>query len=1266
MIIIKLNTERIIFANEEITLIEIKDSDEIKNESFLQIDPWVFIGYGEIWSLSIYLISFLNELLFSNGTLEHSQENRFFHTCYSLPDSLGGPLINQSNKKVIGIHGGTINSYLKSKKLKRGIVIFLKEPIEEFKKLVYCKRKKSKNKDIPKRINSLKELRNKYEIKEKLLTNEFYTIYLGYNIDNGKKVILKEYDVLSNEKLFDYIKEELSALCKIQNKFIIKLRDYYLSTDKAIFVFDYFQFILKSIKNKFSFIEIQKFLIQINEALQELSKNKINDIVLTPENICLDNNNFKLINLFPFYRVLKEAKIKLDLNTEKYINIKLFDYEKRILWNIGTLIYELHFLELPKENISIEKRRTKSKDFDNLIENLLQINKNEFTFYDYINSDFLKYIDSKKKFMFLYGINIDNLTTGLNLQFNDISEQNLLLLSKIKLNNLYWLNLSENNVDNIEFIDKSLMNLKILILENNNIKGLDFTEKQSYLKNLENLYIGSNFIKNINFFTGINLMSLTCLSLCNNYISDISSLDNCSFPNLETLNLSFNQIVNISPICKNRFKNLTNLYLNNNNIRNIDYLEKSFPILEILNMENNSIIDINVFNKVLFINNIKELYLNDNPITEYEKLNLCYFPSIKKIYLYKNTKKNENLMLLSIKLKLFGHKLNDEEIITKEKNEINKIIDISNNKISILFIPDYYSYDINKYIDNLNNSNTFKIIANSDVTQEELENFFIDDILDISNEKLKKNDLVSFKELYDKNMIKAKKYNNNSIIFYIVKDKNLYKTIKYNTISLADEYKKIHEITEKYNRVPGYLGKNKKNLFYNIKCELSNAIEKYYKLCPDIIVDKNIKLSEILKQTDYYQRLPLLFINKIYYKEFIQFLDTYYKYKSYREYNNIFLKRFIIPYEQKNKKKKNYLKDYLYLHYHDYSVFAEVIENINYFYYEQDEVNEIIYQIKNKISYNYRKLIKNWIIILFDIMNDYILFILNKTTYYHICPNCKNPLLFIEGQKKEKNINEITSKDYDEDPFFHKSLKIASKLLESITLKDNDFFPNINLYKTKVKEKGIHMVANPPKIDKYINLIYLNTNPFDSIQSEIDNFKNETNGLFIYCDSIETFRDVINMISHDNTNECIFYLISNGRSFQDAMGYYNNMNYTFIKKTCIFCENRERYLPLLNNNNYKLEGVYTTEIEVIRFISKYSSSRTKIYKSLTIITYENYTGKYYKMHRIISKYYKENPTDNFSQYYNIIREEFENNPTLLNIFSAFEQQTNIYNATNLI
>ena len=455
---------RIKYTNQKVTLIEIKDSDNISNESFFDIDPEIFKGYTIFLKNELYLYSmdYQHIIYISKGDFSSlsNYDNEFFHTCESEFYSIGGPLINAINDRVIGMDFGTNGR-------RGGIGVCLKESIEEFKKKVFFQYKNDKDRLTPISINSLDDYKKIYEIKQKILSNKFYTIFSAYSNIDGKLYIVKEYNDDICEKLYDYINEEISTLIKIKNKFITKLKKYYLSKDKSILIFEYFNNILTNNKTKFTLNEIQKFLIQINEALKELKEQNVNDIVLFTENICMNNNNYKLINLFPFYKALKKEQIELDTNSEKYINLNLSDFDQKLLWNLGTLIYEMYFQEFPLEFSEQNIKHSESKDFDILIENLLQINKNKFTWDDYINNNFLVSIPPQKKFMFLYEKNIDELTTGINLEFNQVSEENLVLLSKIELNNLYWLNLSDNKIENLEFFGQGLKNLKILILEFN-------------------------------------------------------------------------------------------------------------------------------------------------------------------------------------------------------------------------------------------------------------------------------------------------------------------------------------------------------------------------------------------------------------------------------------------------------------------------------------------------------------------------------------------------------------------------------------------------------------------------------------------------------------------------------------------------------------------------------------------------------------------------------------------------------------------------------
>ena len=437
--------------------------------------------------------------------------------------------------------------------------------------------------------------------------------------------------------------------------------------------------------------------------------------------------------------------------------------------------------------------------------------------------------------------------------------------------------------------------------------------------------------------------------------------------------------------------------------------------------------------------------------------------------------------------------------------------------------------------------------------------------------------------------------------------------------------------------------------------------------------------------------MPLLFINNQYYEQFIHFLNFYSKYQNYKKYNEIFIKYFLIQY---NRDKIQIQEEYQfkYLHNHKYNIFAEIVENINY--YEMEEV----YKIINKIKYennNYKKLINNWIIAIFDVMADYILFVLKKTAAYYICPKCKNPLLFINENKEIINPNkkEKKYKEEEEDPFLYKALKYSNYLMDIIKENNNEnlYYNYIKLSKKKNYQKS-YFIANPPKKPTgFINLIYFNDNcnkdkMKNYIETEIDDFKNYTNGLFIFSDNLESFRNIIQIIKNDNENNCEFCLISNGRSFRNLMNSIreinnnnNNNNFQF-REACIFCMNKNQYLEEYQDFELQLRGrIYTSKEEVIQFIKDNSLEDTRIYKSLKIITYDNYMNKYYKMHQMISNYYRPSADKScFTEFYSLIKEEiikiindtYNGNQNIKNeiidIFDKFKETTDKENAEQLL
>ena len=128
---ISLDINRIIYFSQKynITIIEIKENDNLDINSFLEIDEQFFSSYLNNKAY-IYLLHYpnLNGIsCFSEGRIIEIKDDNFsfIHNCYTELGSIGGPLINLSNYKVIGMHIGE-----ESNEKKYGIL--LKLPILEF------------------------------------------------------------------------------------------------------------------------------------------------------------------------------------------------------------------------------------------------------------------------------------------------------------------------------------------------------------------------------------------------------------------------------------------------------------------------------------------------------------------------------------------------------------------------------------------------------------------------------------------------------------------------------------------------------------------------------------------------------------------------------------------------------------------------------------------------------------------------------------------------------------------------------------------------------------------------------------------------------------------------------------------------------------------------------------------------------------------------------------------------------------------------------
>jgi hypothetical protein len=409
-----------------------------------------------------------------------------------------------------------------------------------------------------------------------------------------------------------------------------------LAGNKIIFIFDFFEETLRELlikQKRLSITEIRILLIQINEAIKHLKYNDIYDIILSPENIGINKDNvfnfhsIKLFNLFPYRQFKKFLKmgdkeknvfksffysspeepnykdVKNELNeykdknrkydsytpeTPNYVDIRTttpfgkeinqneninYFYSKSILWNIGLLIYELFYGELPsavkgdKNKLNLNNlKKSGDNSFDDLIQNLLLVDSEKrIKWDDYVNHKFFKKMEIKTIFNVLFKKEFNDNLEELDLISENIDNNNLILSSPIKFNNLIKINLSCNKIKDLSFLKEKFRKLKFLIVEDNYIENLDVLENNT-LEELEFLSLKGNFFNNLHSFTKKNWSNLNYLSLSKNNITDIYDLLKVNLPNLNVLNLSNNKIVNIDCFKELNFPELRELFLNNNKI----------------------------------------------------------------------------------------------------------------------------------------------------------------------------------------------------------------------------------------------------------------------------------------------------------------------------------------------------------------------------------------------------------------------------------------------------------------------------------------------------------------------------------------------------------------------------------------------------------------------------------------------------------------------------------------------------------------------------
>ena len=201
-IIIDENRKKYTNKDYDVTIIEIKpNEDKIDINSFLEVDDGIYEdNINQIYKQkSIYILHYpkSGNIKISHGVIKNINENNYNigHLCVTFGGSSGGPLINLSNYKVIGVHKGGISR----NKINVGTVII--GPIKEF-------------------HNNFNNLKNEKKVIEKNeIKKEIFDVpiieVLKAEYTNVANIMAKDLEQFKNKDIYDIIKFTIKI--KVEN-----------------------------------------------------------------------------------------------------------------------------------------------------------------------------------------------------------------------------------------------------------------------------------------------------------------------------------------------------------------------------------------------------------------------------------------------------------------------------------------------------------------------------------------------------------------------------------------------------------------------------------------------------------------------------------------------------------------------------------------------------------------------------------------------------------------------------------------------------------------------------------------------------------------------------------------------------------------------------------------------------------------------------------------------------------------------------------------
>ncbi|XP_022826926.1 protein artichoke-like [Spodoptera litura] len=379
------------------------------------------------------------------------------------------------------------------------------------------------------------------------------------------------------------------------------------------------------------------------------------------------------------------------IQDNSFINTNLFDINLENNNITGTLnentfkgIIDISNLDLSRQNIDGIKNRAFSSMRNLMHLNLSRNNIKEIENFSFYSSSMMTLDLSQNK--------IHHLNFLQNCLFNltelYLNDNNITVVQKNIFANqsqIVKLDLSMNGIISIEPNSLPLNNLQYLNIEGNNLNGVIKKNIFSPAKYLKFLDLSNFNLSKIDDSAFINLNVLARLNLSNNHIESIAANNFKGVNNMFSLDISQNNLTYFSFNNSESTNNLTALYLNNNRLSNISKLFLNTSKLIYLELSNNIISNTTFIDSHLFPN-LKVLHLGNNTIKEFNNPKTDSLSTLIDLDVSSNELNDINLSYFKelMSANLGNNKLAHINITSFRNNEYLQSLDVSRNNITDL------------------------------------------------------------------------------------------------------------------------------------------------------------------------------------------------------------------------------------------------------------------------------------------------------------------------------------------------------------------------------------------------------------------------------------------------------------------------------------------------------------------------------------------------------------------------------------------------------